>query len=130
MFDNKLRDCSKTCQMIMENPSEDINSSYSRWKRLIEKKAMECIGKTTIKSSKPHDESITMTRLRKEKKNAKHAFQMEKDPVIKCHLKRKYIEKQVEVRQQIQHEQEERIEMKISKMAEQGARGFWREMKN
>ena len=128
-FDDALKHSSNLCKKIMETQKSDINHNYHRWKKLIETKAMEFIGKTTLKSNKTTFESVTVKALRERKRNAKHEFQNEKDSDKKTELKNIYINTQLDLRAQLEHEQEEKTEKRILRMCEQGSSGFWREIK-
>ena len=128
-FDNALKQCANTCSKIMMTNANDFNQNYLKWKRTIEKHALHCIGKTTIKTNRTSYESSIVKNLRMEKQKAKKAFQNEKDYNEKFKLKDIYIETQNNLRTQLKQEQNENIERKITKMCEQGAIGFWKELK-
>ena len=56
-------------------------------------------------------------------------FEDENCPIKKPILKEAYIQKQTELRRQIEYEQDEMVNKKFSLMAEQGSNGFWKEVK-
>ena len=128
-FDDALKQSSSLCLEIMQTQTSNINHNYHRWKRLIDTKAMEFIGKTTLKSNKTIFESITVKTLRENKRKAKHQFQNEKDSNKKVELKNTYIKTQLDLRAQLEQEHEEKTEKRISRMCEQGSSGFWKEIK-
>ena len=129
-FENLLHEISGICRNIMEQEPMDIDSQYSKWKSLIEKQALETIGKTSFKPNGTKKESTIMRTLRVQKREAKRKFEKEVDQTLKVEYKNIYIQKQIELRDQIQYEQEEEMETRFSRMMEKGVKGFWNAMKN
>ena len=130
LFEKGLQERALDCNRLVECDSLDMNEKYQKWKNLITSKAMSTIGKTTIKTNKLKRESYAVKNLRKEKRVAKHAFQNENDYTEKGKLLSHYVAKQNELRQQIRHEEEEQVERRLTRMAEDGVSGFWREVRN
>ena len=128
-FENALYQKSEECKRIMEQDFIDMDSQYGKWKSIIETQTLQCIGKTTIKANRKRAESVIIKTLRIEKREARRNFQNENDQIIKGIAKDKYIEKQIELRNQIQYELEEQMETRFIRMIEKGPNGFWREMK-
>ena len=60
---------------------------------------------------------------------ARHAFQNENNSTTKKHLLNMYVNKQTELRLQIKYEEEEYVERRFARMAEDGILGFWREVR-
>ena len=128
-FENVLRQNSGVCKDIMEQDDVDINVKYRNWKSFVERQALETIGKTTYRPNGKPKESTLIRTLRVEKREAKKEFQNEVDPTNKAIRRDEYIGKQVELRNQIQFELEEQMELKFRRMIENGMTGFWKLMK-
>ena len=109
--------------------NSDMLSGYTTWKDIIGKTALETIGKTTLKTGSKRNESGIVKSIRNEKRTAKKMFETECCTTKKPILKAVYIQKQAELRKQIEYEQEEIIRGKFSTMAEEGNTGFWKEIK-
>ena len=129
LLEKELCQSSVDCRELVEFSSMNMDGIYQKWKKLITNKAMRTIGKTTIKTNKSRSESIIVKNLRKEKRAAKQAFQNENNSAIKKHLLNQYVTKQTELRLQIKHEEEEYVERRFARMAENGILGFWREVR-
>ena len=130
VLSHELQQCAKTIPHIINRNMNDMNLIFENWTQMVERKALQCIGKTTTKPQSAHADSIIIKNIRKEKREAKHAFQNEREPKQKRELQQAYITKQAELRQQIKYEQNMKVNLKFEKMINQGSRGFWHEMKN
>ena len=127
-YRDKLEEESQLCSLIMQGEGS-IENKYTNWKRTVERAAIETIGKTTFKNGSKKKESGIIRSIRNEKKEAKKAFESEECTVRKPILKEAYIEKQKELRGQIEYEESDMIDRKFKKMMQQGSTGFWKEMK-
>ena len=132
-FQSKLTQISHHCSKTMrkeDGGSKTIDDDYAKWKSAIEKAAHDTIGKTTMKSTRKGSESFVVKAIRAEKKKAKKEFESEGDPNKKPILRANYIQKQKELRKEIEFDHYGKIEEKFSAMTSQGSNGFWREIKN
>ena len=127
-FQDELALRAQVCGQILHQ-SDDFNIKYTKWRKEVEGAAMETIGKSTIKFGSRRNESGIVRSIRVEKKNAKRAFESETCAVKKPKLKEYYIQKQGELRTQIEYEHNDVISKKFSSMVEQGKNGFWKEVK-
>ena len=130
LFENELLKKADECRAIMEQEGNDINYRYGLWKALIETQALQSIGKTTSKLNRGKKESSIIKTLRKQKREAKKKFEKETDCMKKPILRDEYIQKQIELREQIHYEHEEQMESCFTRMVEKGIKGFWEAMKN
>ena len=129
-FENVLLEKAAVCKSIMAQTDVDMDDKYGRWKLIIESQALSVIGKTTINAKRARNESTIIKTLRIQKRQAKKKFQEEKDQLHKVIYKDEYIKMQIELRNQIQYEQEEQMETRFKNMIEKGLTGFWNEMKH
>ena len=127
-FQDILADSSNQCARSIRADG-DINKNYRKWKNILEKAAMETIGKTTIKPGTKKRESVIVKSIRQEKKQAKKDFEGSQDNQEKETLKNGYIKKQQELRKQIELEHIENVKAKFTAMADKGSNGFWKEVK-
>ena len=129
-FRSGLAKNSEHCSKIMQSTDGgEVDILYKKWKATIESTAFESIGKTTVKIGKGKGESVVVRSIRAEKRTYRKAFEEEQDWDKKPILKKAYIKKQKELRQQIEIEYCEKVQERFENMASQGTNGFWKEMK-
>ena len=127
-FRTELAMKSETCKEVMRR-SDSMDVKYSKWKEIVDKAALETVGKTTLKPGAKSKESTVVKLIRKEKKDAKKAFEHAESSANKVILKEFYIQKQQELKKQIEFELQNSVERRFSKMVEEGKNGFWKEVK-
>ena len=114
-FEDELAAKSQVCRQIMHQ-SGDFNIKYDKWRNVVERVALETIGKSTVKFGSRRNESGIVRSIRREKKNAKKEFEDETCAVKKPKLKKIYMRKQGELRTQIEYEHNDAISKKFSSM--------------
>lgn len=102
-FEDELKTRSSARTRIM-NETTDLNTTYHKWKNEIDTSAFETIGKTTVKVGKKGNGSVIVKSIRTEKREAKKAFEKEKNNKEKRRLKEVYVQKQIELKGQIEYE--------------------------
>lgn len=105
-----------------------MTNTYTEWLRRIEGVALDSIGKTTQKDNKNIKVSAQVMQLRKEKRDIKNRYRKEGDTTMKEEWRQLYIQKQQEVRLQIEDEKRKKIEGRIDKMVKTNDQTlFWKE---
>ena len=107
--------------------NEDMDTRYEQWNRRINQCGMESIGKTTIKDGEREKFSKAIQELRKKKKNIKRESMNEMDPCKKDQLWKKYMQMQVEVRDEISKEKKQKLEKRLEEVKDKNT--FWKERK-
>ena len=123
-FQRKLEELSHFSVELIENPENDIDENYGEWTKEIETIALNTIGKTTFRANRRQKESKELQSLRKEKRESKKAFEKETDDVLKKMKLDLYIDKQKEVREQIESDNRDKVQKRFEKMAAE-EHGFW-----
>ena len=116
-----------------QKPFQGINSqeNYNAFKWMVERFAIDTIGKVTIQNRQGFVISKELKCMRREKKEAKRAFEQEQNQDQKKVYLDLYILKQNEVRALIGNEQAERVSRQFEKMVNScNDLGFWRVYKN
>ena len=126
-FREKLARSKQQAYKIMADTSKSMTERYKLWEQLLYKAAITTIGKTTYKNKKHTKTSHHMERLRKERRQLKKEFELEKIPDIKRTKMQDYIKKQHEIREKATEEESERINKRFEKMTEEKNGGFWKE---
>ena len=127
-YEEDLTERSLECARIMER-KRDIDADYEKWKNEIKTAAFNTIGKTTMKSGGKRNESAIVKSIRSGKRQAKKAFEKERNGVMKNILKDQYLQKQHELKKQIEYEYDATTSSKFSTMMNQGINGFWKQIK-
>ena len=127
-FQLKLAEASRKCTEAIKKGGQ-IDERYKKWKSILEASAMETIGKTTVKPGRKVRESVTIKSIREEKRQAKKTFERCENGPEKETLKLGYIQKQKELRKQIEVEHIETVKTKFTAMAQKGSNGFWKEVR-
>ena len=129
-FRNELRTRKETIEKLMKNGMITIDEKYDRWMKEVEKSAMSSIGKTTFKNNESERYSLQVHELRQEKRNIKKKFLQEQQPEMRKVQLEKYKDLQIKIRQQIDKEQKEKVQLKFEKMIESKSSDiFWKERK-
>ena len=125
LFREKLAVLKDKAEKIMAETEKSITERYTAWEKLLYQAAISTIGKTTYKVGKPPKASSTVVNLRKERRRLKNAFEKETCRVKKKERRNEYIQKQREIKEQIELEESQQIDAKFEKMKRNGMDGFW-----
>ena len=113
-----------------KNIGANITDVYYNWLKCIENIAQNTIGKTTKKSNTHKYESMDLKVLRQDRREAKKDFESEKELSQRKLKKEYYIEKQKQVRHQIEKEEKERTEQKVKQILSGDKNLFCKERSN
>ena len=128
-FQMKLMSNYKYAQSIMRG--ENFQENYNAWKNLIERMAIDSIGKITIRPHRGLMMNKEIKNLQKQKREAKKDFEKESISDEKRVKQELYILKQKELRLLIEDEREKKIMQQFEKMIDScNDIGFWRLCKN
>ena len=106
---------------------EDINARYNKWEKILERCAMESIGKTTIKMEKRERFSEKIEALRDTRRNKKKLLKLSEDPETKKQMVEECVALQNEIKDGIKEEKRIRIEKTLEEV--QNPNAFWMERK-
>ena len=110
---------------------ENFQENYNAWKNLIERMAIDSIGKITIRPHRGLMMNKEIKNLQKQKREAKKDFEKESISDEKRVKQELYILKQKELRLLIEDEREKKIMQQFEKMIDSCKDiGFWRLCKN
>ena len=105
-----------------------MTQRYTKWERLIYSAAIKTIGRTTYKNRGEPKSSNQIKTLRKERAEYKKEFKKEKDQRKKGEKLKGYIQKQKEIREQLEKEEKEKTKIMFDRMIKEANNGgFWKE---
>ena len=105
-----------------------MTETYQQWLKKVEAAAMSSIGKTMNKRRSKDVESEILNKLHKERRELKVQFASETRQMEKAELKQLYIQKQDEVRNQLEEEKKQKLQCKMRKMMSDTSQNtFWKE---
>ena len=130
-FVHELQKFELKTKEIIANTEKPTSERYSQWFSELTKIMSSTIGKRTIKASKPERFSDIVKKLREEKRSLKKAISSEKDAQVKTALRKSYIEKQIQTREQIKEEREEKIQARLEEvMNDKSRKTYWKVLKD
>ena len=129
-FRTKLEEEKDNNPNVIASKNQDLDTIYNIWRNKIDNIARKTIGKTTLKTTKNEKISKELKSLRAERNRMRKSFENENDGDLKGEKLNLYIEKQKEVRQQIEMEHKERAKEKLERMMiQENKTDFWKECK-